>query len=752
VLPTSAGDLYGSRNDATNVVLEPAPNGTWQATTKVTLAAAANYQQAGIIMYGDDDNYAKVDLLYADGPKIEFIRETAGTPRNGAGDSAAAPAGLGTIYLRLISDGTNLTAAYSADGQTFTPVGQVAALAGINNSKVGVFALNGGTTAPVVNASFDWFQITPDQPAVPVVASDEFTGSTLDKCRWNAIVREDPTGYRVSDGSLQIDTPNGDIYGTGNSAPKNFILQTAPTGDWTLETKVDASQLVEQYQQGGPIVYSDDDNYVKFDFVTDNTAGQPVARRLELRSEVGGVVQNPQPSVSNLTSAVWYLRLARTGTVYTGSYSANGVDWTALPTVTNSAVGATPKVGIYTIGTNQSASKTIAFDYFHLTADAAAPVTTAAIAGPLTAGWYTGPATVTLTAADEAGGSGLASTEYQLDGVLTWSAYTEPILVSGDGTHQLRFRSIDKSGNVETAKTADIKIDATAPVTAASFAPANDNGWHAGKIPVTLSATDAGSGVATTQWSLDGGAWTPYTEPIDVSGDGQHELLYRATDTAGNVETLKSAILKIDGTKPTVIVSGLADGQLYGDSQDVRVTFQAVDPTSGIQATIGMLDGKPYNTGTLQAMYELTLGLHELIVTATDKAGNQTTTDVRFFVTTSFRDMQNLLDRFKATSRLSNASHKQLSAKLTSARLAEASGNDNKAIKDLTALRVLASNAALVPEAEVRDVLVRDTDAMIVRLGGAASTAGVKANNSKPLTGTGRLDKDPTRIQKGAKL
>ena len=68
VLPTAAGDLYGSRNDATNLVLQPAPSGAWQATTKVTLPVTANYQQAGLIVYGDDDNYAKVDLLYSGSP------------------------------------------------------------------------------------------------------------------------------------------------------------------------------------------------------------------------------------------------------------------------------------------------------------------------------------------------------------------------------------------------------------------------------------------------------------------------------------------------------------------------------------------------------------------------------------------------------------------------------------------------------------------------------------------------------------
>ena len=56
---------------------------------------------------------------------------------------------------------------------------------------------------------------------------------------------------------------------------------------------------------------------------------------------------------------------------------------------------------------------------------------------------------------------------------------------------------------------------------------------------------------------------------------------------------------------------------------------------------------------------------------------------VRFFVATSLRDMQLLLDRFKATSRLSNNAHKQLSKQLDVARRAEANGNDTRAIREL---------------------------------------------------------------------
>jgi cytochrome c len=346
----------------------------------------------------------------------------------------------------------------------------------------------------------------------------------------------------------------------------------------------------------------------------------------------------------------------------------------------------------------------------------------------------------------------VARTEYQLDGATTWTAYAAPIPVTGDGTHEVRFRSVDEAGNVEATKSVPVKIDTTAPMTTATFAPPSDGGWHAGAVPVTLTSTDAGSGVSTVEWSLDGGPWTPYTQPVDVTGDGEHELLYRATDKAGNAETLKSAVLRIDGNSPTVLVSGLADGQLYGDSQDVRVTFQAVDPTSGIQSLVGKLDGRPYQSGTVQVMYDLTLGLHELVVTATDKAGNETVANVRFFVTTSFRDMQGLIDRFKATGQLTSKAHRQLSNKLEAARVSEATGNDKRAIQQLQAFIGLASDPALVTDADVRSVLVRDANAMIVRLGGQASAAAQKANDGASLAGTGRLDGDATRVPEGGKL
>ncbi|WP_203989827.1 ThuA domain-containing protein [Sphaerisporangium rufum] len=732
-LPTSATDIYGTGNATpiTNMVLQPAPEGAWQATAKVTAPVRDAYQQAGLILYGDDDNYAKM-VIEARGTNdaaariFQYVREEAGAP-NEVSDSNTANLGASfpdTAYVRLASDGTDLTASYSADGVTWTQMPQKdKKIAGITNPRIGLAAFASTGNRPVVDAAFDWFQITPDDTAGPVPPDDEFDGDRLDGCRWTTIVRPDAAATRVTGGNLEIDTSKGDIYGSGNSGPKNFILQSPPAGDWTIETKVDASAFDEAYQQAGLIVYGGDADYVKLDYIAEGST-----RRLELRSEVGDVVQDPQPQVTGITDGVWWLRLTRTGSTYHGFSSADGETWTEIGSgVINQALGGA-KAGLFAFGVDQAASKTAKFDFFHAswgeTADTTPPTVSAKTtpsAPDGAGGWFVSSVAVAVTAADE--GSGLASTEVSVDGG-PWTPYTDPVTVANDGVHTVAYRATDKAGNSADG-TVEVKKDATAPLTTAQFAPANDDGWHGATVPVTLAAADGASGVAGVEYSLDGGDWKAYTEPVNVSGDGDHTLRYRAKDKAGNVEAEKAAALKIDGTRPTVLVSGISDGQIYGDSQDLRITWQAVDSTSGVKTLTGTLDGAGYS-GRLQALYELALGTHALSVTATDHAGNTTTQQVTFGVTTSTRDLAKLIDRFVATSMLGQASGNRLQAQLTKVRKAEANGNDTKTIKELRAFRTLATDPTVVPVAEVRDVLARDTDKLIAQLSGPVANRKTK--------------------------
>ena len=111
----------------------------------------------------------------------------------------------------------------------------------------------------------------------------------------------------------------------------NFVLQDAPEGDWTVETKVNTAALVQQYQQGGLIAWVDDDNYVKFDhLVTSALGAATVACSIELRSEIAAVIQNPQPSSAQVPRGDVWLRLTKTGSTFTGEYSLNGTTWVAV--------------------------------------------------------------------------------------------------------------------------------------------------------------------------------------------------------------------------------------------------------------------------------------------------------------------------------------------------------------------------------------------------------------------------------------
>lgn len=57
---TVNGDLYRDANNATNLLVENQPNGNYVMETKITFDPNQNYQQAGLLVYSDDDHYIKV--------------------------------------------------------------------------------------------------------------------------------------------------------------------------------------------------------------------------------------------------------------------------------------------------------------------------------------------------------------------------------------------------------------------------------------------------------------------------------------------------------------------------------------------------------------------------------------------------------------------------------------------------------------------------------------------------------------------
>jgi hypothetical protein len=179
---------------------------------------------------------------------------------------------------------------------------------------------------------------------------------------------------------------------------------------------------------------------------------------------------------------------------------------------------------------------------------------------PGATGWHAGPVSVLLAATDA--GSGVAETQVALgDGAAR--PVTGSLLVEGDGVHVLRFWSTDGAGNVEPARTLEVRIDGTLPVTTPSAPAVPASGWYAGPVDVTLAAADATSGVVSTTVVVDGAPARAYTGPVRVSGDGRHTVRFWSTDAAGNVEESTTLALAIDATAPQLALTGPQDGRTY---------------------------------------------------------------------------------------------------------------------------------------------------------------------------------------------
>ena len=209
--------------------------------------------------------------------------------------------------------------------------------------------------------------------------------------------------------------------------------------------------------------------------------------------------------------------------------------------------------------------------------------------------------------------------------------------VSGNTVHIIHYGvctiTASQPGNDDYNPAPDVPqsfniTDSVAPVTTATLTPGIHNGWYASPT-LTLSGDDGtgGSGIANTFYSLDGGPSTTYSGPISGFTTGNHFVQYHSVDNAGNVEATKLIAFKVDADKPTVTITRPADGAVYKLGKPVKANYKCADKASGsgLDTCVGTVPkGSLIDTSTV--------GNHSFTVTATDKAGNQTTKTVHYQV------------------------------------------------------------------------------------------------------------------------
>jgi len=150
-------------------------------------------------------------------------------------------------------------------------------------------------------------------------------------------------------------------------------------------------------------------------------------------------------------------------------------------------------------------------------------------------GWYVEPVRFTAHAADEV--SGVERIEYRVNDE-RWRRYTGPFEIGADGIHRVRFRAVDRAGNVALGDTETVAVDRTAPGVEHSIERAY------GFVAVALAAGEGESGLERIEYRT-GSERRRYTEPIVLREPGLHRIEARAADRAGNISAWRTFSVEV---------------------------------------------------------------------------------------------------------------------------------------------------------------------------------------------------------------
>jgi hypothetical protein len=255
--------------------------------------------------------------------------------------------------------------------------------------------------------------------------------------------------------------------------------------------------------------------------------------------------------------------------------------------------------------------------------DVVPPATLATVSPAANAhGWHKTAVTVSLSATDDPGGSGVKEIRYRAGSgpevVVAGAGATFGL--TAQGMSQVGYFAVDHAGNVEPSHTLTARIDSTAPtISSSATPPANAASWHNSNVTVSFDCADVLSGVAACPAS------------VTVSTEGASQTVTGATaDLAGN-EATTSRTVSLDKTPPSLTMPALAASYLLNSV--VTLAYAAHDPLSGVKQVSATLNGVPAASGETPLTR---VGTNTFTLTATDAAGNVATQTSTFQVRYAF--------------------------------------------------------------------------------------------------------------------
>lgn len=195
--------------------------------------------------------------------------------------------------------------------------------------------------------------------------------------------------------------------------------------------------------------------------------------------------------------------------------------------------------------------------------DTTPPVTTISCnGGPCQSQPYYKPVTVTLSATDNAGGYGVASTYYTTDGstpTTSSSVYTGPITLHGPTT--LKFFSTDLAGNAEQVNAQQIEVDTVVTLT---FDDQYENQWLY-SVPLMQAHNFTGTYYVITSDTDNGFQCCMSWSQLNTLQSQGNDIGSHTIDHPDNLTTLTTAQMtqEICGSRQDLVSHGITDPQSF---------------------------------------------------------------------------------------------------------------------------------------------------------------------------------------------
>lgn len=184
--------------------------------------------------------------------------------------------------------------------------------------------------------------------------------------------------------------------------------------------------------------------------------------------------------------------------------------------------------------------------------------------------------------------SGVEASYYSINGA-PYKKLNGTEMLDQEIVYTIKYYSVDHVGNAEEAKSIQIAIDKTKPVTKLSIDTDLYNQIISPRSKIVLEANDENSKIQKTVFSINGGTFYNYTKPIVISGlsEGEHTISYYSIDHVNNTEATSEYTFYLDKSAPMIVDelignTFIANGREYSSGRSM-IKLTAMDNKAGVR-------------------------------------------------------------------------------------------------------------------------------------------------------------------------